>query len=341
MSLATEQMLGTSADTTVLSMSRKRIRIHETLSQVATDTSQAQVMEVTATSPSQQSQLTVGDWPVPEPNGITCSESHPLWDTLCRISLELPWQVQDAFLLEDVIGCSSACCIAVSTQGRVLCQSHRCGLQCHGGGTQWMESNLDIAHNPAVISRGHPILVMQDSTWASCLVQICILHDAQIEVTDQGVVRVGGVELWSRERARDTQGWYELEPEPTLEHIQAGQFYCGVPIMHVVQLNDIWTSPHKWRSCDWMTFVMLRERLEHMQRRHWVDDFPSECLYVGDVTAEHLDLCQRVMSYWSKMEDVDRAPWPLLTSYYLYRDWKDPHWRKATIKKAAAEKAGT
>ena len=136
MSLATEQMLGTSADTTVPMQTSsngppkrssdsavnvaQRIRIHETLSQVATDTSQAQVMELTSTSQSQQSQRTVGDWPVPEPNGITCSESHPLWDTLCRISLELPWEVQDAFLLEDVIGCRSACCIAVSTQGRVL-----------------------------------------------------------------------------------------------------------------------------------------------------------------------------------------------------------------------------
>ena len=287
----------------------------------------------------------------PEPNALTCPISHPLWATICHqcISLELPTDVQAAFLLKDVIGCRSSCCIAVSTKGRVLCQSHRCGFQLHGGGSrgeplvikahnihreQWMESNLDIANNPAVISRGHPILVMQDA-WAFCLVQICILDDAQIEVTPQGVVWVGNVQLWSRERARDTEWYYERATEPTTEHIRAGQFYGDEPVMHVVQLDDIWTSPRKWRSCDWVTFAMLRERLEDMQKSHWaINDYPSQCVSFGDVSPDHFQQCEHIMSYWSVMKDVDRAQWPLLATEPLYCQWKDPAWRDATFREA-------
>ena len=289
-----------------------------------------------------------------EPDGLTCAESHPLWAKLCHQCLSLHPRVQKAFLLDDVIGCRSSCCIAVSTKGRVLCQSHRCGFQCHGGGKRgeplllklhsirrelWMESNLDICSNPAVKSLGHPCLVMQDAWWACCLVQICILDDAQIEI-DQGVVRVGGVQLWSREKARDTQWYPELAIDPTPEHIKAGQFYAGDPVMHVVHLDDIWRSPHKWRSCDWMTFVMLREHLENMSRQQWIDNSDPKCVYVGDVTAERLRLCERVMSQWSVMDNIDRDLWPLLITKSLYNKWRNPAWRHATVKsvKKAAKK---
>ena len=143
----------------------------------------------------------------------------------------------------------------MSDQGRVLCQSHRRGLQCYGGGRgpeeenlccfrlhsirreQWMESSLDIANNLAVLSRGHTILVMQEAWRSYCLVQICVLDDSKI------VVCVGRVQLWSRQKAGDMQWYWEFEVEPTSQHTQAGQLYGDDPVMHVVQLEDIWTSP--------------------------------------------------------------------------------------------------
>lgn len=295
---------------------------------------------------------------LPEPNAWKDATTHPLWATLSHQCMSLPFEVQDAYLLSDVLGCKSSCMILCSHRGRLLCQCHRCGYQLFGGGKkpmplvwrlhqlrreQWMESNLDVASNPAVMSLSNPILIMQ-SEWESCLVQICIIDDRQIAVSSEGVVTVGGCHLWSREKARDVSWWsekpfYECEVAPSPAHIHAGQFYLDQPVMNVCSLSDVWQTPHLWRSCDWVTLAMLRKRLEDVLAhcdsmvalRTKSEAYLAECIFFGDVSVERQRHCEKLMSYWFRMGDICQTRWPLLTTSVLYQKWIDKHWRTSTF----------
>ena len=88
---------------------------------------------------------------------------------------------------------------------------------------------------------------------SSCFVQLVLLADDQVIVDEQGIVTVGDVPMFSREQARDREGWPELEPSPLLAHIRAGQYYVDTPIMHVLKLSSVLAAPHEWRQCDWIT----------------------------------------------------------------------------------------
>ena len=176
----------------------------------------------------------------PEPHAFEDPLRHPLWATLCGGCVNLPNHIQDAYVLSGhPVQCSHSCMIVVSTKGRLLYQCRREGKQLFGGGKhvmplvwrfhairreQWMESNLDVASNPAVVSLSNPILVMQEGCerggWGGCLVQICIIDDDHIRIMDDGRVIIGYCAMWSREVARDRWQWPELAPAgPSPEHL--------------------------------------------------------------------------------------------------------------------------
>ena len=133
---------------------------------------------------------------LPEPHALEDPDNHPLWATICHSCLELPSHVQDAYVLSGIqVDCRHSCMIVVSTTGRLLYQRRRQGSQLFGGGKhsmplvwrchsirreQWMESNLDVGSNRAVIWLSNPILAIQAAFYGGCLVQICIIADHEI-----------------------------------------------------------------------------------------------------------------------------------------------------------------
>ena len=73
--------------------------------------------------------------------------------------------------------------------------------------------------------------------------------------------------------------------------------------------------------------------------KNWINDYPSQCVYVGDVIVDRLQLCEEVMSHWQDMLDIACDRWPLLTTDSLYSCWRNLDWRRDTVDKAAAEKS--
>ena len=283
---------------------------------------------------------------LPEPHAHEDPLTHPLWQTLSHNCLFVPSQAHDAFLLSGYdVDCRHSSMIIISDVGRIFYQCRREGRQLFGGGNcrmplllrlhscrreQWMESNFDVASNPAVISLSNPILVIQDTYYGGCLVQICIIDDSQIRIDDDGTVYIGDTQMWSREVARDVgkrrNKYHELELEPTTDHISAGTFFQGKPIMGIGDLLQMWDDPSQWRCCDWITCAMLREHLQTILRNPSLNkSSPAFCKIFGGV--KHREFCEYIMGYWSHMGNVAQNRWPLLTTAALYTCWRDAEWR--------------
>ena len=231
--------------------------------------------------------------------------------------------------------------------GRLLAQRHRCGYQRFGGGKSrmpmlwsihrarreaWMEGNFDVS-NKAVVRLSNPILVTQaqDSWWgvSSCFVQLVLLADDQVIVDEQGIVTVGDVPMFSREQARDREGWPELEPSPLPAHIRAGQYYFDAPIMHVLKLSSVLAAPNEWRACDWITLVMCRDLIDV-----FIQDQvpPSTSRHFGCVPPEYAEQCQSFLSWWDTyLSEIGRSNWPLLETTKLYSEWADEDFMRSCL----------
>ena len=289
----------------------------------------------------------------PEPNALVDAINHPLWQAMRNSCVQAQSSVQQAFLMNGSMGCSSSCMIVISSQGRIVYQHRRQGYQLFGGGKypmsilwlvhqvrreQWMESNFDVSSNPAVLSLSDPILIMQTS-WNACLVQICIIDDDALLISEDGIVSIGECQLWSREVARDSQYFYELSPNPTAAHMQAGQFFYDSPIIRVCHYLEVAQNHNHWRSCDWISLSLLMPRfrftLGQSSAQQIADvnaSYLPSCLFFGDV--QHQDYFRELIAHLCSMQGICKSFWPLLTTSKLYTTWNDEDWCAAACRSA-------
>ena len=100
------------------------------------------------------------------------------------------------------------------------------------------------------------ILILPCTGWrhprsgGACLVQIGIV-DSEFVHKALYSLNVGNALIFSC-RFVGVSSWNQ----PTDEQVRAGQRHTMVP------LADVWQHPGEWRSCDWITLVMLRPEIE-------------------------------------------------------------------------------
>ena len=255
-----------------------------------------------------------------------------------------------AELLEEqhYLKCRHAAPIVVLSDGKILCQKRREGLQTFGGGKYshsicnkahsvrrelLMEANIVADTTAVAIQRITPPCLIYDAVeQRATLVQIFVVDASHFESLEDGTFEIAKRKVWSRETA-----WWSGEGDAPSSRIWWGQFFGGAPIFRLVDASDVITRESEFRPCDWRTYCKMLPQIGHALRGELVD---STTFVVRGDDQQYVRKANEFLHTLSRYaEDAFIAQWDLIPSKLLYRTLHHPEWRRALLKHLRARSA--
>ena len=249
---------------------------------------------------------------------------------------------------QHYLKCHHAAPIVVLSDGKILCQKRREGLQTFGGGKYphsicnkahslrrelLMEANIVADTTAVAIQRITPPCLIYDAVeQRATLVQIFVVDASHLNSLEDGAFEIAQRKVWSRETA-----WWSGEGDAPSETMWWGQFFGREPIFRLVDASELVSRQNEFRPCDWRTYCEMLPKIEEALRGERVD---STTFVVRGDDQQYATKANEFLHTLSRYaEDAFTAKWNLIPSNLLYKTLHYPRWRRALLDRLRARSA--
>ena len=265
------------------------------------------------------------------------------------------WFLTELFETQEFLSCAHSAAIVVLTDGRLLVQQRREGLQVFGGGKcqqslmnklhsvrreLFYESNI-IADGSATAVRyiSEPSL-FYDALWKEAtLLQVFVIDAKNFQVLENGTFAIESRLVWSRELA-----WINDDAaEVGWDWGQFGKFYCGLPVFELTPSvhTPVTFNSHleRFRPSDRDSLVKMLPQITTALQG--TASNPSTFVVNQQGPIGYVEEARRFWDLWQQhCKDIATQPWPLIPTAHLYTTLVSPKWRSEQLRKGAQSATG-